>query len=319
MPANLRELPRFSDGLSYLYVERAIIEKEHQSIALYREDGVVQVPASSVGVLLLGPGTRITHAAMVALADCGGSVVWVGEGLARCYASGGGKTRSSANIERQARAWADEALRMRTVRRLYAFRFRDELPAALTLQQIRGREGARVRDAYAAASRQYGVPWIGRRYDRGDWARADPINRALSAGTSCLYGLCHAALLAAGFSPALGFIHVGKQLSFVYDVADLYKIDLVVPVAFHTVGESGSDVERRVRASLREEMQRHRLMERVISDLGRLFDGVPVESVDVEDVLNELDSPGALWGPGGAVSGGVNHAGDDPGEGTDLP
>jgi CRISPR-associated protein Cas1 len=318
MVTNLKELPRFRDGLSYLYAERAIIEKEHQSIALYREDGVVQVPASSVGVLLLGPGTRITHAAVVALADCGTSVVWVGEGSARCYASGGGKTRSSANIERQARAWAEEALRMRTVRRLYAFRFRDELPATLTLQQIRGREGVRVREAYAAASRQYGVPWLGRNYDRGNWAQADPVNRALSAGTACLYGLCHAALLASGFSPALGFIHVGKQLSFVYDVADLYKIELVVPTAFRSVAESGSDVERRIRSTLRDEMQQQRLMERVISDLDRLFEGITADTADAEDTLNEQDRPGNLWGPDGTVDGGVNHAGDDAREGADL-
>ncbi|MEI6319960.1 MAG: type I-E CRISPR-associated endonuclease Cas1e [Pseudomonadota bacterium] len=319
MVKNLKELPRFRDGLSYLYAERAIIEKEYQSIALYREDGAVQVPASAVGVLLLGPGTRITHAAVVALADSGTSVVWVGEGSARCYAAGGGKTRTSANVERQAYAWADQALRMRTVRRLYAFRFREELPPTLTLQQIRGREGVRVREAYSAASRQYDVPWAGRSYDRGNWAEADPVNRALSAGTACLYGVCHAALLASGFSPALGFIHVGKQLSFVYDVADLYKIELVVPAAFRSVAASSSDVERRVRSALRDEMQQQRLMERVINDLDRLFSGICARAPGSEDMVDERDRPGGLWEPDGPVAGGVNYAGNDARKGTDLP
>jgi CRISPR-associated protein Cas1 len=77
-----------------------------------------------------------------------------------------------------------------------------------------------MRDAYAEAADIYGVRWTGRRYDRSNWAQADPINRALSAANACMYGVCHAAIVAGGYSPALGFIHTGKQLSFVYDVGD---------------------------------------------------------------------------------------------------
>jgi len=107
---------------------------------------------------------------------------------------------------------------------MYAMRFPDPLDPGLTLQQIRGKEGMRVRAAYARASEETGVPWHGRAYQQGAWAAADPVNRALSAANSCLYGICHAAIESAGFSPAIGFVHTGRMLSFVYDVADLSTV-----------------------------------------------------------------------------------------------
>lgn len=223
MSENLRSLIKFRDSLSFIYLEHAVIEREDRSVAAFTAEGRISIPAAGLGCLLLGPGTRVTHAAIGALADCGCGVVWVGEGACRFYASGTGKARSSANFERQVAAWADPARRMATVRTLYGMRFPEGLRPSLTLQQIRGKEGARVRDAYQAASRLYGVPWDGRSYVADNWSSATPINRALSTLNSALYGLCHAAIVAAGFSPALGFIHVGKQLSFVFDLADLYK------------------------------------------------------------------------------------------------
>lgn len=207
---NLQDLPRFRDSLSYLYVEHAVVEREDKALALYRADGMVCVPTAALAVLMLGPGTRITHAAIGVLAESGTTVLWVGEDGCRMYASGMGKTRSSANLLRQVRAWADEARRETVVLALYRVRFAEELPAGLSLAQVRGREGVRVRDAYATASRVYDVPWHGRNYVRGDWKAADPVNRALSAGAAILYGVCHAGIVTSGFNPGIGFIHVGK-------------------------------------------------------------------------------------------------------------
>ncbi len=311
---NLKELPKFRDGLSYLYVEHAVIEQEAKGVALYDQQGVALVPAAALGVLLLGPGTRITHAAMRALADNGCTVLWVGEGVGRLYAAGIGETRSAANLLRQARAWADPAAHLEVVHRLYRFRFPTPLPEGLHLRQLRGLEGRRVRDCYASWSRRTGVPWSGRSYDRGQWQAADPVNRALSAGAAFLYGLCHAAILSAGYSPALGFIHTGKQLSFVYDVADLYKTETVVPAAFLTVAESSQGVEARVRRVLRQRLQEARLLERAVDDLHRLFTGLwPDESGGQADYDEDPARPGRLWGPQGEVAGGVAY--DDPGPG----
>ena len=313
---NLRELPKFRDGLSYLYIERGRIEQDAKAIAWYGEEGKVSVPAAALGVLMLGPGTSITHEAVKALADNGCLINWVGEDSVRFYAGGTGETRSSANLMRQAERWADPGKHLQVVRRMYEMRFEGDLEPRLTLAQIRGKEGVRVRTIYARMSRETGVPWHGRSYRRGAWGSADPINRALSAGAACVYGVCHAAIVSAGYSPALGFIHTGKQLSFVYDIADLYKMEVLVPAAFRLVAESDEGVESRIRHHLRDAMREARMLERVVSDLHSLFDN---ETENSERFAADGAAPGELWDPSGAVKGGVSYGGDDLGESTDEP
>jgi CRISPR-associated protein Cas1 len=305
---NLQELPKFRDGLSYIYLEHGRLEQQDQAVAYYSQEGVVAIPAAALGVLLLGPGTAITHAAVRQLANNGCSVFWVGEEMMRFYASGMGETRSSANLMRQALAWADPGAHLEVVKRMYRMRFPEGLPADLTLEQIRGREGVRVRDTYARWSRQTGVEWKGRNYNRGNWAEADPINRALSAGAACLYGLSHAAIVSAGYSPALGFIHTGKQLSFVYDVADLYKAETLIPTAFKVVAESEFGVERRVRQALRDQLREVKLLERIVTDLHSLFDALEIPDPYAEDIA----APGDLWDVDGTVPGGVAYGELEP-------
>lgn len=313
---NLRELPKLRDGLGYLYFEHGRVEQQFQSIALIRpppgDDApgeVITVPCAALGVLLLGPGTTVTHAAIKALADNGCSVLWMGEEGQRFYAQGTGETRSSARLLKQVRAMSTPTEQLAIVAKLYRMRFPEPLPADFTLQQLRGREGVRVRDAYARASKATGVPWSGRNYNRGDWRSADPINRALSAANACLYGLAHAGIVSLGFSPALGFIHTGKQLSFVYDVADLYKLETVVPAAFATAAESGEHVETRVRAALRKRCHGVGLLERMSKDLLGLFD--IVEGSESDPWANDGSAPGQLWDGDATVDGGVAY-GKDP-------
>lgn len=309
MPGNLRELARFSDGLSCLYVEHAVLERQDKSIALYMAEGMVAVPAASLGLLLLGPGARITHAAVVCLAECGVTLLWMGEDSTRFYAWGTGKTRSASNLLKQAMAWAYQSQRLAVVKRLYSMRFPEPLPDSCTLAQIRGKEGVRVRQSYAAAGREYGIEWHGRSYKWGDWKISDPVNRALSCGAASLYGVCHAGIIAAGYSPAIGFIHVGKQLSFVYDVADLYKAEVLIPAAFKVAAECPGNPEAAVRKAIRERMWEVRLLERVIRDLSELFSGLG-EDVSCDE-FDESDAPGSLWDPLQDLPGGINHAGDD--------
>jgi CRISPR-associated protein Cas1 len=310
---NLQELPKFRDGLSYIYVEHGRIEQQDKAVAWWSPEGIVAIPAAALGVLFLGPGTSITHAAVKSLADCGCTICWVGEDETRFYAAGTGETRSSAGLLRQVEALADPQRHLAIVRRLYTMRFRDPLPPNLNLQQIRGLEGVRVRDTYARASRDTGIVWHGRNYNRSDWASSDPINRALSVGASCLYGVCHAAIVSSGYSPALGFIHTGKQLSFVYDVADLYKMDTVVPAAFEAAALSEKGVEGRVRALLRERLHTARVLERAVDDLHHLF-----ECPDEEDeYAADGARPGYLWGTGGTVPGGVAYGCDGSGAGAE--
>jgi CRISPR-associated protein Cas1 len=293
---DLHELPKLRDSLSYLYVEHAVLNKKDQAIEYIREDeGRVMIPVASLSVLLLGPGTKITHAAILTLADNGCSVVWVGEDGTKFYSFGIGETRRAHHLLRQAEMSCDPNKRLGVVRRMYQFRFPEPMESELSLEQIRGMEGARVRSAYYKAARQYGVAWHGRNYDRASWGNSDPVNRALSAAHSLLNGLCHAAIVSGGYSPALGFIHTGKQLSFVYDIADLYKAEITIPLAFRIVAESSEHVEARVRTASREQFREVKLLERILTDIDSLLEinGLPIP--EGEDYDDDQALPGPLW------------------------
>lgn len=302
---DLHVLPKFSDGWSYLYVEHCRVDKEARAIAVHDESGKAPVPCANLALLMLGPGVSITHAAVSVLADHGCLVAWCGEAGVRFYAVGMGETRSAANFLHQARAWADEGLRLQVVRRLYQLRFAETFESELTLRQIRGMEGVRVREAYARAARETGVPWSGRSYRRDKWADADPVNRALSAANSCLYGICHAAIVSAGFSPALGFIHTGKMLSFVYDVADLYKAEISIPVAFQAAADETDGLERRVRLACRDLFVSTRLLQRIIPDIQKALMSPKKGASNDGQFDQDAAAPGALWDPEtGEVKGG---------------
>jgi CRISPR-associated protein Cas1 len=294
---DLHELPKLRDGLSYLYVEHCRVEQKHKAVEFIDKGGRTMVPAAALAVLMLGPGTTVTHAAVKALADNGCSVVWTGQEGTRCYAQGMGETRRAYHLLHQAALASDPQKRMQVVMRMYRRRFGEDLEPGLDLLQVRGMEGVRVRKAYRAASETYGVAWHGRRYDRNNWGASDPVNRALSAANALLNGLCHAAVVSGGYSPALGFIHTGKQLSFVYDVADLYKVEVTIPLAFRIVAESSREPGKRVRAACREAFREHRLLKRLLPDIEHVLD-VP------ENLLaagGEADGdparPEPLWSP----------------------
>ena len=317
MPKDLHILPKVRDSWSYLYVEHCRVDQEDKAIAVHDVNGRVPVPCATLGLLMLGPGTTVTHAAVRTLADNGCSILWVGEQGVRTYAQGMGETRGARHLLRQAELCADPERHLRVVRRMYEVRFVETLDPQLTLQQIRGKEGIRVRESYARASRETGVPWAGRNYRRDAWETADPINRALSAANSCLYGICHAAIVSAGYSPALGFIHTGKQLSFVYDIADLYKADLTISAAFRAVAESEglpkgtSGLEGRVRRACRAIFHERRLLARIVADIDRVLDvSGTVSPPDEEPYDADMAAPGGWWDPErGAVEGGINAAG----------
>jgi CRISPR-associated protein Cas1 len=318
MLRDLRQLPKLRDSSSYLYVEHCRVDKEEQAIAFHDVDGKTPVPCASLALLMLGPGTRITHAAMAALADNNCLVAWCGEEGVRMYAYGTGGTRSAAPLLEQARLACQTETRLEVAKRMYRMRFQEEVDPSLTLEQLRGWEGRRVRDAYAKASAESGVPWQGRNYDRGNWGQADPVNRALSAANSCLYGLCHAGILSLGFSPAIGFIHTGKGLSFVYDVADLYKTVLTIPTAFAVAAEATSQIERTTRLACRDVFREARLLERLAQDLPRVL-GMKDAEVDAFFAADEdMALPGTLWDPEWAAgaAGGVNYGDPDAGKGA---
>lgn len=294
---DLHQLPKLSDSMSYLYVEHCIIEQNALAVEQIDKRGRTMIPAANLTVLLLGPGTSITHAAIKSLADNGCGVVWVGQDATHFYAHGKGETRRAYHLLHQARLASDPDLRQAVCQRMYGKRFTDELEEDLTIKQLRGKEGARVRMAYEKASILYDVPWHGRNYDRKTWGQSDPINRALSAANALLYGVCHAAIVSGGYSPALGFIHTGKQRSFVFDIADLYKVEMTIPVAFQVVSESPHRIESRVRKACRAIFKKEKLLQRILPDIADLLD-LPEETLkDAAEADVDMARPEPLWTP----------------------
>jgi CRISPR-associated protein Cas1 len=244
------------------------------AFVLIDQNGVrVQIPVGSLACLMLEPGTRVSHAAVVLCAQVGCLLVWVGEGGVRLYAAGQPGGARADRLLYQARTALDDGARLNVVREMYRRRFDDEPPARRSVEQLRGLEGARVREIYKLLARRHGIEWKARNYDRADWAGADLPNRCLSSATACLYGLCEAAILAAGYAPAIGFLHRGKPQSFVYDMADMYKFETVVPAAFTVAAritkEARGDgpAERQVRIACRDMFRKSGLLEKIIPDI----------------------------------------------------
>lgn len=299
-PPEVQELLRVSDRITFLYLERAILERADSALVVRDASGAVHVPIAAISCLLLGPGTTLTHQAVTILAESGTTTVWVGENGVRYYAHGRPIARSSRLLEAQATLVSSTPSRLAVARKMYGMRFGDESLSEFTIQQLRGREGRRVRDIYRSNAERTGVRWDGRRYDPSDFHASDPVNAALSAATSALYGICQAVIVALGCAPGLGFIHTGNDRSFVYDIADLYKADLAIPVAFDVAQEDPADVAGTTRRRMRDVFHEERLLERASSDLVYLLE--PEGQVDdQEDVVV------ALWGPDSIAESGLNY------------
>jgi len=301
--ADPQDLHRVEDRLSTLYVERCHVDRAENAVVLVNKERTVRVPAALVATILLGPGTRITHGAVRLLADSGTALCWVGERGVRLYATGLGPSRGSELLMRQAFLVTRTTERLGVARRMYRMRFGDEDVSQATMRQLRGREGARVKKIYREQAARTGVRWDGRVYRPGDpYGAGDDVNRLLSAGHACLYGICHAAIVGIGASPALGFVHTGSATSFVLDIADLYKAEYTIPLAFDLIARGEKD-ERDIRTAFRDRVADGRLMGRIIRDVKDLLvqDGSEVTDTDDHHLWDEID---------GQVPGGINWAGE---------
>lgn len=253
-----------------VFVERARIDVvDGAFVAVDAAGARTHLPIGGIACLMLEPGARISHAAVSLAARAGTLVTWVGEGGVRLYSAGQPGGARSDKLLWQARLALDDTARLRIVRKMYALRFDEDAPQRRSIEQLRGIEGVRVRESYALLAQRFGVDWKRRRYDPGDWDAADIPNKCLSAATSCLHGLSEAAVLAAGYAPAIGFLHTGKPLSFVYDIADLFKLETVVPEAFRIAGEASKGrldmaPERAVRIACRDTFRRSGLLAKII-------------------------------------------------------
>lgn len=287
---SLRELPRIGDRVSFLYIEHAKVNRQESAITVSDARGTVKIPAAMIGVLLFGPGTDVTHRAMELIGDTGTSVVWVGERGVRHYAHGRALAHTTSFLEKQAKLVSNKRSRLAVARKMYQMRFPGEDVSNLTMQQLRGREGARVRKVYREYSKLYQVPWERREYTPDDFDASSPVNQALSATNVALYGIVYSVIVALGISPGLGFVHTGHDLSFVYDLADLYKAELTIPLSFKIASEldSEDDIGRISRLKLRDALVDGKMMKRIVNDVQFLLEIDIDEFIDI-DTINLWD------------------------------
>ncbi|MGI5900997.1 MAG: type I-E CRISPR-associated endonuclease Cas1e [Desulfitobacteriia bacterium] len=264
---DLQALPRIKDRISFLYLEHCLINRQDGAITVTDARGTVHIPAASLSVLLLGPGTNISHRAIELIGDAGTSMIWVGEHGVRYYAHGRPLTHSARLLIRQAELVSNVRTRVAVARKMYQLRFPEEEVSSLTMQQLRGREGSRIRSVYRRASKETGVPWNGREYDPNNFTGSDAVNMALSAAHACLYGVVHSVIVALGCSPGLGFIHTGHERSFVYDIADLYKAELTIPIAFEIAAEKPEDIGPATRRRVRDAISDGQILKRAVADI----------------------------------------------------
>lgn len=299
VPPKRPELAQVGQRLSFLYAEHCVVHRDANALTLTDARGVVHVPVAALAVLLLGPGTRVSHGAMSLIGDCGVSVAWVGEMGVRYYAHGRPLATSSRMAEAQARIVTNQRSRLRCARAMYAMRFPGEDIDGLTMSQLRGREGARMKRVYAAEAARTGVEWGRRAYSPDDFEAGDDINRCLTSANAALYGIAHAVIVSLGCVPSLGVVHTGNDRSFVYDIADLYKAEISIPAAFDAVASGEPDPERRVRRAVRDRVAECRLLPRIARDLHTLLD-VPDDDLGIGELL--------LWSELDAVAAGMNWA-----------
>lgn len=285
-PVPLGQLVRAQDRLSFIYLEHCVVHRDANAITARDRKGTVHIPAASLGALLLGPGTTVSQQAMVLLAESGSTAVWVGEQGVRYYAHGRSLARSASLLEAQAAKVSNQRSRLAVARQMYAMRFPNEDTSGLTMQQLRGREGARVRRLYRDHAERTGIEWTRRDYKVDDFAASTPVNQALSAANTSLYGVAHAVIVALGCAPGLGFVHTGHILSFVFDVADLYKAEIAIPIAFDIAAADVADIGAETRRAVRDHMKGGAFLETCVRDIKMLL-------LDPDETLSEY-GPEAL-------------------------
>ncbi|WP_330334766.1 type I-E CRISPR-associated endonuclease Cas1e [Streptomyces sp. NBC_00536] len=303
-------LPRVADSLSFLYLDMVRVVQDDTGVcAQIRVDDnrtdLVYLPTAALSCLLLGPGVSITTRAMATLARHGTSVVVTGAGGVRAYAAVLPDSLTTTWLEHQVHAVSDTDRRLAVAVRMYKMRFDNEVPAGVDLDKLRGMEGQRMKALYRLLAQKHGIGRFRRNYHPDQWHEQDPVNLALSAANTCLYGIVHAALLALGCSPALGFVHSGTQHAFVYDVADLYKAQTTLPLAFSL--HDSPDPERGARRKFREDLRLLRLLPRIVHDVQSLLKPDSILPDEDPSERHHVDMV-HLWDPkGGILPAGVNY------------
>ncbi len=263
-PANERWTP--------LYLEHGRLEVDDSSVKWIGADRTIfRIPVATVSVLMLGPGTTVTHAAIKACSNSNTPVCWVGEEGMRFYAFGTTPTHGNERALHQAATHASKARRAEVARRMFVKRFPDVDVMSKGVEELRGMEGKRVKALYGELGLKYGVSWKGRQYDKSEWDLADNINRSVSAANAALYALTTAVVCSLGYLPQLGFVHQGGTMPFVFDVADLYKHETSLEAAFQTISIKPEADGKEVIQLLKTLIEQQKILRRMPKEIEELL------------------------------------------------
>lgn len=237
--------------------------------------GEYAIPYQAVSMILLGPGTSLTQDVLRLCARHGTLIAAVGEGGVKSYtAPPMGQGRSDV-ARAHAQHWADPKQRLDAARRLYAWRFGRLLPHR-DIETLRGIEGARIKESYKLVAQRFGIDWQGRRYDRDNPNAADLPNQAINHAATLVEAAADIAVASVGALPPLGFIHEDSSNAFTLDIADLYRVEVTLPLAFGAVKaiqeKKADNLEREVRKRAARLFRQEKLIARMIDRIKELFD-----------------------------------------------
>lgn len=302
-------LTRVRDRLSFLYLDKcAVVQDDNGTLAQVgvdtKKQKTVYLPVAGLSCLMLGPGTSITQQAVASLSRCGCAVSFVGSGAVRSYGAFLSPYAKTDLLVRQAQIISDETMRIDVARKMYVKRFPGPLfefaPPDVKIEQLRGIEGTRMKAVYQSEARRRRLS--GWRRNSGDLGPLDAVNEALNHANTALYGVVNSAVLALGLSPGLGIIHQGNRNSFVLDIADLYKSEVTIPLAFSLHGSVNPGRDATI--ALREKFSLLKLMPRIVDDI---FDLLVPDRIAGESGRWDIDEL-FLWSPESTVESGPNYA-----------
>lgn len=239
------------------------------------DPGDYAIPFQLLTCIMLQPGTMLTHDVLRLCAAHGTGIVAVAEGGTRCFASAPFGPNESARARRQARLWADEAKRIATARRMYAWRLGEVFPDA-DIAVLRGMEGSRMKETYKRLAHQFGIAWRGRRYDRDKPTETDFANQAINHAVTAVEATARVAVAVCGAIPQLGFIHEDAGHAFTLDVTDLFRDTVTLPVAFSAAKQleqkPDQEVERVTRRLAAVTLRKKRIVSAMIDRIKELLD-----------------------------------------------
>ena len=264
-------LPLSKDRWTPIYLEHGRIEVDDSAVKWVGADhNVFSIPIAMVSVLLIGPGTTITHNAIKSCANSNTPICWIGEDSLHFYSFGFSVNMNSKNAVKHAKLFASRKYNIGIARKMFQYRFPNTDVENKSIKELRGMEGYRVRELYKTLGEKYGVTWKGRNYN-SNFSLSDNINKSISYANVCFYSLCCSVICSMGYLPQLGFIHTDGSMPFVYDIADIFKPVVTLPSAFKVVGGNQNFVIKDVITTMKYIIETEKVVKNIVNTINELM------------------------------------------------